>query len=148
MPTLRLARTAPLLSMPSIALAAFCMSCASPSHRLSTQTATDREATTSRPTASRTVIDGATLASAWDGNVYDALLRVRPEVLNRVAVAANAPTGATRDVYVNGLLRGDIRELRQLSVTEVQELRVLTPVETAVWFGKRSPVGAIAIRTR
>lgn len=148
MPTRRLPFATQLFTITTIPLAAGFIGCASQSHRDTLETASARQVAPARALSSRSVIDGATLATVGAGNVYEALLRLRPEVLYRVAMTVDAPAGATRVVYVDGRLRGDTRELRQLPVNEVLELRLLTPIETAVRFGKKPVVGAIAITSR
>lgn len=144
--TLRLLATP--LTAAAIPLTALLIGCALPSTRGAVEASAVRPVMPTRAMSPRTVIDGVTLATAGAGSVYDALLKLRPEVLYRVASTPNAPTGASRDVYIDGRFFGDIRELRQIPVAEVLELRLLTPVEAALMFGKKSAVGVIALRTR
>lgn len=112
------------------------------------QPATDEAYAAPRPRvrSSSDLITPAELAKGGDGSAYDVVMRLRPQFFNP------RPVGFTTDeyggrpvVYYNGMRLGGVDELRTLSMTMVGEVRFLSPVVGAEWFGRYHPGGVIAI---
>lgn len=100
-------------------------------------------------TSSRTFISGDELRRGNDGNVYEALQRLRPEWLSsRGPTSVTDPTPTRANVYMNGQLVGDLDYLRQISVVDVGEIRYYAPGEAGVRFGMGNPRGVIDVTSR
>lgn len=112
------------------------------------QAATDNAYAAPQPRVrtSSDLITPAELASAGSGSAYDVVMRLRPQFFNARPVGYGTdPYGGRPVVYYNGMRLGGVDELRTISMTMVGEVRFLTPVVGAEWFGRYHPGGVIAI---
>ncbi len=79
---------------------------------------------------------------------YDAVQRLRPRFL-RERSNPTAGVGANRVdpvvVYVNGLRRGGVDELRRIRVESVQEIHYIRPSDATTRFGMNHGSGAIEV---
>jgi hypothetical protein len=99
--------------------------------------------------SARDFISGEDLRRGNNGNVYEALERLRPEWLrSRGPTSVTDPTPTRANVYMNGSQVGNLEYLRQVSVVDVGEIRYYAPGEAGVRFGMGNPMGVIDITPR
>ena len=92
------------------------------------------------------IIGPAELTKGGIGSAYDVVQRLRPQFFSQRALGfPTDPYGGRPVVYYNGMRLGGLDELRSLSMAMVGEVRFLTPVVGAEWFGNYHPGGVIAI---
>ena len=92
------------------------------------------------------VIGPAELSKGGVGSAYDVVQRLRPQFFVQRALGfPTDPFGGRPVVYYNGMRLGGVDELRSLSMAMVGEVRFLSPVVGAEWFGSYHPGGVIAI---
>ena len=83
-------------------------------------------------------------ASVRELDGYDAVRRLRPRWLRgRGASSFNRPGGLR--VYVNGMSRGGVAELRRLRASNISQMRYLTGREATTRFGTDHVDGAILV---
>ena len=86
------------------------------------------------------------LASANSDNLYDAIVKLRPEWLsNRGPVSVTDPTPSAVDVYMNGSMLGKIDYLREVRLGDVTEVRYWDAGSASMRFGMGHPRGVIEI---
>lgn len=80
---------------------------------------------------------------------YEALERVRPSwMTSRGPVSITDATEARPNVYMNGARLGDLDYLKEVYVSDVEELRYWTAGEAGARFGMGNPRGVIEIVPR
>ncbi len=102
------------------------------------------------PPANPQVITQQEIAEAGAGNAYEVIRRLRPNfLLSRGAVTLrNAqPSSLYPNVYVDGILYGDINSLRNIDAGQVGEVRMYQAGEAQLKFGLGNSTGVIAITT-
>ena len=86
------------------------------------------------------------LAATNSGNLYDAIAKLRPEWLtSRGPTSVTDPTPTAVDVYMNGILLGNVDHLRQVRVLDVSQVRYWPAGEAAARFGMGHPRGVIEL---
>ncbi len=121
--------------------------------------------------SSRYFITESDLARNQDGNLYDAIKRLRPEFLrgrsDRLGFMAENPPGGGGGVPASGtsasaqlqdppavmVYKDNVRlsgvdDLRQIQVSTVREVRYLNGTDAAVKFGTNNAGGAILITSK
>ena len=84
------------------------------------------------------------IASVPEGNLYDALQRLRPELL-RARSTATAAT-AVPVVFVDGIRRGSIDYLRAINNRQVMEVRYINAIDATTRYGLNVPAGVIDVK--
>ena len=86
------------------------------------------------------------LAATNSGNLYDAIAKLRPEWLtSRGPTSVTDPTPTAVDVYMNGILLGNVDHLREVRVLDVSQVRYWPAGEAAARFGMGHPRGVIEL---
>jgi len=90
------------------------------------------------------------LASSSTLSLYEVVERLRPDWLtSRGPTSLTDPTRSQLpSVYFNGLRMGDATALRQMTVTDTEEIRYWRPGEAAARFGMGHPRGVIEVVPR
>jgi hypothetical protein len=89
-------------------------------------------------------IDPAANATAWD-----VVERLRPHFLQRRGASSITQRDAdTPVVYVDGLRRGDLNELRQVPASVIARIDYVSAVNATTRWGTNHPAGVIAIQTK
>ena len=95
---------------------------------------------------SGTTLSKEQLASANSDNLYDAIVKLRPEWLStRGPVSATDMTLAAVDVYMNGSMLGKVDYLREVRLGDVSEVRFWDAGSASARFGMGHPRGVIEI---
>ena len=95
---------------------------------------------------SGTTLSKEQLASANSDNLYDAIVKLRPEWLsNRGPVSVTDPTLSAVDVYMNGSMLGKVDYLREVRLGDVTEVRYWDAGSASARFGMGHPRGVIEI---
>jgi hypothetical protein len=105
----------------------------------------------SAPSASRgpsrydsRILSGADLRHPVATNAYDLLRIRRPQFLR-----FGGPAGVdARVVYIDGMRAGRIEDLKLVSTSIVNEIRLLSAPEASFRYGLDHPAGAIVVTTR
>jgi hypothetical protein len=96
----------------------------------------------------RSHISAAEIAPLRNRSAYDVIKRLRPEFLKmRGPTTVMNPAEFEIGVYVDNMLLGGIRELRDLPASDVYEIRYLSAVNAATRHGAQHPSGVIEITT-
>ena len=83
------------------------------------------------------------------GSAYDLIRRLRPEYLaSRGPVSILMNVSETPDVYVDGVRRGGIDELRYIPASEILDVRFYPMSAVPVNVSGNHAAGVIAVRTR
>ena len=112
------------------------------------QPATDDAYAAPRPhlRSSFDLITSAELARGGGGSAYDVVMRLRPQFFKARSIGFTTDEyGGRPVVYYNGMRLGGVEELRTLSLTMVGEVRFLSPIAGAEWFGRYHQGGVISI---
>lgn len=90
------------------------------------------------------------LATVTDGNLEDALRRIRPEWMRPSPTTRQAAEPGLASVYLNDAYAGGLDALRLIPIEAVTSARYLTPTAARSWFGMfcRCNGGVILISTR
>lgn len=89
------------------------------------------------------------LASVNTDNVYDAIVKLRPEWLtSRGPTSATDATPTAVDVYMNGTMLGKADYLRDIHLLDVSEVRYWDAGQASARFGMGHPRGVIEITRR
>ena len=98
---------------------------------------------------SRTVISGLELRRSGVTTTYDALRRIRPELLKQrqIAVVNDAYNGFPV-VYVDGRLQGSADLLNTVPIDAILYVEYLTPTEGYFRISRVHPGGVLDVRTR
>jgi hypothetical protein len=95
---------------------------------------------------SGTTLSKDQLASANSDNLYDAIIKLRPEWLSsRGPVSATDMTLSAVDVYMNGSMLGKVEYLREVRLGDVSEVRYWDAGSASARFGMGHPRGVIEI---
>ena len=95
---------------------------------------------------SGTTLSKEQLASANSDNLYDAIVKLRPEWLSsRGPVSATDMTLAAVDVYMNGSMLGKVEYLREVRLGDITEVRYWDAGSASARFGMGHPRGVIEI---
>lgn len=98
---------------------------------------------------SREVLTGEEIYSSSATTAYDAVRLLRPSFLRgRGARSMNAGGGSGPVLYVDGVYRGDPREMEQIPAANVLEIRYLDSTDATMRFGTGHTDGAILVTTR
>lgn len=111
------------------------------------------EATRTRPApfstgSKRLTLTTDELVKERRNDLARAIQRLRPELLRPRAMSPRFPSGAHPDVFLDGQYFGGLETLRLIQTSQVLEVRLLSPVESTIRFGKEHPGGTLAVRTR
>lgn len=88
----------------------------------------------------------AELAATNSGNLYDAIAKLRPDWLtSRGPTSVTDPTPTAADVFMNGILLGNVEHLREVRVLDVSQVRYWPAGEAAARFGMGHPRGVIEL---
>lgn len=98
-----------------------------------------------QPGRAADVITESELATAAVPDVYAAVERLRPAFLRTRGQSTIGGATVPIRVYVNGLLLGDATSLRQLVVSDIKEIRYLSPTDATMRFGTGNSAGAIMV---
>jgi hypothetical protein len=97
------------------------------------------------------VITQQELIQGGAGNAYDVIRRLRPSFLTSrgEVTLGNAQTSSPYpNVYLDGLMYGDINSLRNIDTTQLSEVRMYQAWEAQTKFGLGNSSGVIALTTR
>jgi hypothetical protein len=95
---------------------------------------------------SGTTLSKEQLANANSDNLYDAILKLRPEWLSsRGPVSVTDMTPSAVDVYMNGSMLGKAEYLREVRLGDVTEVRYWDAGSASARFGMGHPRGVIEI---
>ena len=96
--------------------------------------------------SSRNVLTREQLAATNSENLYDAIVKLRPEWLtSRGPTSVSDPTPAVASVFMNGNLLGRSDQLREMRVLDVSEVRYWDAGQAAARFGMGHPRGVIEL---
>ena len=83
------------------------------------------------------------------GTAYDLIRRLRPEFLmSRGPISILLNISEAPEVYIDGMRRGGLDELRGLSARDVYDVNFYPMSAVPVSLGGSHPAGVIAVRTR
>ena len=109
-------------------------------------------ATASGPrTDSRILTQDEIAKSALTGNAYDVIQRLRPAFMRsrgETSITNATVTSAFPNVYLDGVMYGDINSLRGIDSSQIAEVRSYQAWEAQTKFGTGNNGGVIAITTR
>ncbi|MGH7459530.1 MAG: hypothetical protein ACREMA_00700 [Longimicrobiales bacterium] len=98
------------------------------------------------PRADRNRLTQEQLATANSDNLYEAIVKLRPEWLNtRGPTSVTDPTPTSVSVFMNGNLMGRAESLRDLRILDVTEVRYWAAGQAAAKFGMGHPRGVIEL---
>ena len=100
------------------------------------------------PKTSADVLGLVELQSARVTNAFEAVMRLRPEFIQRRPDPRNSSGEAAPEVYLDGVRQGSPDMLRSIPVAPIQEIRYLSPTAAAALFGPYYAGGVISVRTR
>ncbi|HHL71688.1 MAG TPA: hypothetical protein ENJ29_04165 [Bacteroidetes bacterium] len=80
--------------------------------------------------------------------VYNAIEYLRPLFLRPRSVAGLSNDQSEPVVYIDRIKRGGLEVLQNLYITDVEEIRYLSPSEATFQFGTNHATGAILIKSR
>lgn len=95
---------------------------------------------------SRNILTHEQLATANSDNLFEAIVKLRPEWLTSrgpTSVTDATPTGV--DVYMNGSMLGRADVLREMGILDVTEVRYWDAGQASARFGMGHPRGVIQI---
>lgn len=93
-----------------------------------------------------TTITHEQLASANSDNLYDAVVKLRPEWLtSRGTMSATDMTPASVDVYLDASMLGKAEALRDIRLLDVSEVRFFDAGAASARFGMGHPRGVIQV---
>lgn len=109
----------------------------------------DRESNSFAQRTSRVFITATELQSAGAATAYDAVRRIRPELLTRRAVVAlDDPYKGFPVVYLDGKLQGSVDLLHTIPVEAIAAIHYLSGSEGHSRYGKYHPGGVIDVHAR
>ncbi len=88
------------------------------------------------------------LRASTAANLYEAIERLRPQVLSRRHEKRAGPAATFPRVYLDGQPYGGISSLRSIQVASVQEVAYLRPPEASNRYGAGHTAAAIYVTTR
>lgn len=95
------------------------------------------------------IIEYSEIQAARVHNAHEAVARLRPEFLGRMAAPVPAdPNGGLPIVYLDGIRQGGVDALRTIPIAPILEIRFLSAAAASDEFGPYYPGGVIAVRTR
>ena len=100
--------------------------------------------------ANPSIITQQEIAQAGTGNAYDVIRRLRPNFLaSRGEITLGNAQGSSPypNVYLDGLMYGDINSLKNIDAGQVIEVRMYQAWEAQTKFGLGNNSGVIAIST-
>ncbi len=95
-----------------------------------------------RTSGSRDVITQEELDASTVNMVYDVIQQLRPQFLR------TRPGSGTAIVYVDGVRRGGLEELRRIDKTTIREVRYVDGQEATMLYGTGHGGGAILLQSR
>mgnify|MGYP001131388778 CR=1 FL=1 len=102
-----------------------------------------------RPTLDRNVLTAAELERASAETAYEAVQRLRPEFLRvRGRISLEDPSASVPVVYLDDMRLGGPEMLRAIRVSDVYEIRYLSPSDATTRYGTGHAGGVIAVVTR
>jgi TonB-dependent Receptor Plug Domain len=97
------------------------------------------------------VITQQELTDAPYSNAYDAIQRLRPQMLmQRAGTGSSSITqqaGYAIRVYLDNIPAGGVADLKQIALAGIRDIRYLGPTDATQRFGTGNAGGAILIRT-
>jgi outer membrane receptor for ferrienterochelin and colicin len=97
----------------------------------------------------RNVITAEEIAQSNHANAYDIVLRLRPQFLQqRGGISIRDADPVYPLVYVDGMQRGGINELRQVPGSIVQHIEFISPADATTRWGTGHAAGVIYVSTR
>jgi len=106
---------------------------------------------TNNPASNAGIITRGEIVSAGSGNAYEIIRRLRPNFLRAhgaTTVGQAQELSAFPNVYLDGLMYGDINSLRNIDATQMDEVRMYGAAEAQTRFGSGNSNGVIAITSR
>ena len=102
--------------------------------------------TTGSRSGSSATLTQAQLAAANSDNLYDAIVKLRPEWLtSRGPTSATDITPTSVDIYMGGSILGKAEALRDLRLGDVTEVRYWDAGQASARFGMGHPRGVIEV---
>jgi hypothetical protein len=83
-----------------------------------------------------------------DMNVYQVIQQVRPRMLQSLGPTSIGPSGGGLLVYLDAVRLGNADTLKDLRMSEIQEIRYLSPSEATLRYGTGHDNGVILVRRR
>src|SRR5829696_127039 len=96
------------------------------------------------PRSSSNVLSRQDFAESPYQNAYEVVEKLRPAFLR--ARATSSGPGFTPAVYVDGLRKGGIEQLRVIPTREVSEIRYLSVQDATTRYGMNVPAGVIDVK--
>ncbi|HSJ24514.1 MAG TPA: TonB-dependent receptor plug domain-containing protein [Longimicrobiales bacterium] len=101
------------------------------------------------PAADRNVITAEEMTTLENVSAYEAVQRLRPHMLQaRGATSLSDPSASYPLVYVDGMRRGGIAELRGIPSSLVERIEFISPADATTRWGTGHVGGVIAVTTR
>lgn len=99
---------------------------------------------------SRNLVTAAELSTAGDVNLYEALSRIRPTILQpRIGGGTTGVQAQPVSVFFDGLqMMEGVTHLREIAAKNVQEVRLLEPPQANARFGGNHSGGALVITSK
>ena len=99
--------------------------------------------------SSRNQLSSVQLAAANATNLYEAIVKLRPEWLSsRGPTSVTDATPTSADVFMNGSMLGKADYLKQLNAVDVAVVRYYDAASASARFGMGHPRGVIEISTK
>jgi hypothetical protein len=110
-------------------------------------------ATTSQGAAtsgSRNLVSAGELATVGELNLYDALARIRPTMLQpRIGGGTTGVSAVPISIFYDGnQMREGVQSLRELAAKNIAEVRLLEPQQASARFGGNHANGALVITSK
>jgi hypothetical protein len=110
-------------------------------------------ATTAQGTAasgSRNLVTATELATVGELNLYDALARIRPTMLQpRIGGGTTGVSAVPISIFYDGMqMREGVPSLRDLAARNIAEVRLLEPQQASARFGGNHANGALVITSK
>lgn len=146
MPTTRPSQLGALAAsaLAAIALAQACATGAPASAR--TLSAAPATAPTPRRGGDVLTAEEIARAALGGGTAFEALARLRPEVVRHARPVAAGTAAGGPVLYVDGIRQGPVGLLADIQARVIGELRYYRPGEALSWFGPGHEAGVIAVR--
>ena len=102
-----------------------------------------------RTTRNRNLITEEELAPFTQGSAYEAIQNLRPRWLRADRVVNTRGAGNVHPrLVVDGMPRGDLDQLRAISVNNIREIRFMNSADATTRFGTGYAAGAIEVITK
>jgi outer membrane cobalamin receptor len=100
-------------------------------------------------TADRNLITAEEITQVESATAFEVIQRLRPRFLHRRgALSIRNPENVYPVVYVDGMRRGEVGELRQIAASTVATIEFISAADATTRWGTGHPAGVILIITR